>query len=105
MWDPFRSITQRLARIETKQDQTMSAIGDLKPLLDEINTDVASIGTAVASVLAKLQALQSSTTTTLSPADQTTLDAAVAEASAIKTSLDNINTELNPAPPPPAPAT
>lgn len=102
MWDPFRSLTQRLARIETKQDQTMSAIGDLKPLLDSINTDVASIGTGVASILAKLQALQNSTTSTLSPADQATLDAAVTEATTIKTSLDTINTELNPGPASPA---
>lgn len=84
------------------EKRIMSAISDLKPVLDGIATDVTTVSAGVTSIQAKLAALQNSTTSTLSAADQATLDALVTEAGTAKTALDGVASSLTAATPAPA---
>jgi hypothetical protein len=88
------ALSTKLDLVLAQQAKIMCAISDLKPILDGIATDVTAVAAGVTSIQTKLAALQNSTTSTLSPADQATLDAANSEAAGIKTSLDTVAASL-----------
>ena len=75
-------------------EKLMSALGDLKPMLDGIGTDVTAISAGVTALQAKLASLQNGTSI-LNAADQATLDAAVKESNDLKVALDGVVANLN----------
>jgi len=90
----------RFARIERKIDTMARQISDLKPILDATRDEVATFGGRIDTIVGALTALQQSAAnqssqTNLSQSDQSSLDAALDEAKAIKDSLDGISQKLD----------
>src|SRR6266404_7985938 len=95
--EPDPEVLARLAAIDQKLDLVMetimSAITDLKPILDSITGKVSTVKTDVETLLAKLAAVP---TVGLTPDQQAAIDAAVAQAQGIADSLGAIDAEVNP---------
>lgn len=85
--------------LEQKLDKLMSQITDLQASLDAVAAQVPTIASGVTSIEQQLAALQNSTTSTLSAADQTALNQATTDVANIKSGLAAISASL------PAPAT
>ena len=93
MWEQL-NIFKRLTALEQKAKTMADQILALQTSLDAVVAELPTIVSAVASIQAQLSALQNSTTSTLSPADQAALAQATTDAATITTSLGNLNTSL-----------
>jgi len=99
------NLFRRVTALEQRQVKFMADVStdlaNLKTTLDAVAAEVPTIAAAVAAILAKLAAIPAPGST-LVAADADNLAGAVADATTIKTSLDNLNASL--APPADAPA-
>ena len=93
-------LQDKLDLILERQDAIMSTFDDLKSAMDGIAGSVSTVKTDVETLLTKLSQVP---TAGMTPEQQAALDAAVQQAQGIKESLGNIDAEVNPPAPAPAP--
>jgi peptidoglycan hydrolase CwlO-like protein len=90
--EAIKSLKSRVSKLEKQQGKIMSTEADLVAAQAALDGKIATVGTDVAALIAKVA--------TLDPAAQAAIDAEVAALTTSSTALGAIDTEANPVPAP-----